>query len=150
MIAHKFILFSVTCCIASAVSSLNAATIPAGTTLTVTTVGLITSRDVVGRSWEARIAQNVSVRGSVVLRAGTRAFGRITSSRANPRRSGPLGVELALIEVNGRRVPIRTNDIQPTAPPQTVRQARYGHTAGTTVVNPQTRLQFQLLQPVTL
>jgi hypothetical protein len=129
--------------------SLNAATIPAGTTLTVSTVSLVSSQAVVGRSFEAKIAQDVSVKGNVVLKAGTTVFGKITSSRANPRKSGPLVVELASIEVNGRKISIKTDDIQPGGPPQTARQARYGHTAGTTVVNPGTRLQFQLLQPVT-
>jgi hypothetical protein len=129
---------------------LNAATIPAGTTLTVSTVSLISSQTVVGRSFEAKLGQDVSVKGNVVLKAGTKVFGKITSSRANPRKSGPLVVELASIELNGRRIPVKTNDIQPAGPPQTARQAHYGHTAGTTVVNPGTRLQFQLLQPVTL
>jgi len=150
MTRKKLILFVATYCACFAVASLDAATIPAGTMLTVTTVSLISSQTVVGRSFEAKLAQNVLVRGNVVLKAGTKAFGKITSSRANPRRSGPLVVELASIEVNGRRVPVKTNDIQPAAPPQTARQARYGHTAGTTVVNPGTRLQFELLQPVTL
>ena len=127
-----------------------AATIPTGTILTVSTVSLISSQTVVGRSFEAKIAQDVSVRGNVVLKAGTKAFGKITSSRANPRKSGPLAVELALIDVNGRRIPVKTNSIEPHGPPQTARQAQYGHTAGTTVVNPRTTLQFQLLQPVTL
>lgn len=131
------------------VGALNGATIPAGTTVTVSTVGLISSQTVAGRSFEAKLAKNVSVKGSVVLKAGTKAFGKITSSRANPRKSGPLAVELASIEVNGRKIPVKTNDVQPAGPPQTARQAQYGHTAGTTVVNPGTTLQFQLLQPVT-
>src|SRR6059036_1868483 len=88
-----------------------AATIPAGTTLTVTTVSLITSKDVVGRSFEAKIAQDVSIKGNVLLKAGTKAFGKITSSRANPRKSGPLSVELASIDVNGRRTPVKTNSV---------------------------------------
>ena len=150
MIQKKIITFIAVCCACFAASSLNAATIPAGTTLTVSTVSLISSQAVVGRSFEAKIAQNVSVKGNVVLKAGTKVFGKITSSRANPRRSGPLVVELASIELTGRRIPIKTNDVQPAGPPQTARQARYGHTAGTTVVNPGTRLQFQLLQPITL
>jgi hypothetical protein len=132
------------------VGALNGATIPAGTTVTVSTVSLITSQTVAGRSFEAKLAKNVSVKGGVVLKAGTKTFGKITSSRANPRKSGPLVVELASIEVNGRKVPVKTNDVQPAGPPQTARQAQYGHTAGTTVVNPGTTLQFQLLQPVTL
>jgi hypothetical protein len=146
----RLIAFIAICCACFAVASLNAATIPAGTTLIVSTVSLISSQTVAGRSFEAKLAQNVSVKGNVVLKAGTKAFGKITSSRANPRKSGPLVVELASIELNGRRVPVKTNDIQPAGPPQTARQARYGHTAGTTVVNPGTRLQFQLLQNVTL
>jgi hypothetical protein len=150
MIQNKFIAFIATCCACLAAASLNAATIPAGTTLTVSTVSLISSQTVPGRSFEAKIAKDVSVKGNVVLKAGTTVFGKITSSRANPRKSGPLVVELASIEVNGRKIPIKTDDIQPGGPPQTARQARYGHTAGTTVVNPGTRLQFQLLQAVTL
>jgi hypothetical protein len=137
-------------CACVAGSSVNAATIPAGTTLTVSTVSLVTSQSVVGRSFEAKLAQDVSAKGNVLLKAGTRVFGKIASSRANPRKSEPLSVELASLEVNGRRIPVKTNSMEPHGPPQTARQAHYGHTAGTTVVNPGTRLQFRLLQPVTL
>jgi hypothetical protein len=137
-------------CAAVAGSSVNASTIPAGATLTVNTVSLVTSQSVVGRSFEAKLAQDVSVKGNILLKAGTKVFGKIASSRANPRKSGPLSLELASIEVNGRRIPVKTNSMAPHGPPQTARQAQYGHTAGTTVVNPGTRLQFQLLQPVTL
>ena len=135
-------------CIAA--SSASAATIPAGTTLTVSTVSLVSSQSVVGRSFEAKLAQDVSVKGNVLLKAGTKVFGKIASSRANPRKSGPLSVELASIDVNGRKIAVKTNSVEPHGPPQTARQAQYGHTAGTTVVNPGTRMQFQLLQPVTL
>jgi hypothetical protein len=127
-----------------------ATTIPAGTVLTVQTVGVISSQSVVGRSFETKLAQNLSVKGKVVAPAGTKAFGKITSSRANPRKSGPLSVELASIEVNGRRVPVKTSSINPTGPVQEAIKAHVGATAGTTVVNPGSRMQFQLLQPVTL
>jgi hypothetical protein len=137
-------------CACVAASSVNAATIPAGTTLAVTTVSLITSQDAVGSSFEAKIAQNVSVKGNVVLQAGTKAFGRVSSSRRNPRKSAPLSVELTSVSVNGRKVTVKTSPVEPHGPPQTARQAHYGHTAGTTVVNPKTLLQFQVLQPVTL
>ena len=149
MIQYKFTTIIAVTCACVAASSLNAATIPAGTTLTVTTVSLVTSQDVVGRSFEAKIAQDVSVKASVLLKAGTKAFGKIRSSRANPRHSGPLTVELASIDVNGRRIPVKTSSVQPGGPPQTGRQAQYGHTAGTTVVNPGSKMQFQLLQSVT-
>jgi hypothetical protein len=150
MIRYKFIAAIATVCVCFVASSLNAATIPAGTTLTVTTVSLVTSQTVVGRSFEAKLAQDVSVKGNVVLRAGTKAFGKITSSRANPRKSGPLSVELASVSVNGRNVAVKTNSVEPHGPPQTARQAQYGHTAGTTVVNPGSKMQFQLVQAVTL
>jgi len=65
--------------------------------------------------------------------------------RANPGHS----VELASIEVNGRRIPVKTTSVEPAGGPQTGRQAHYGHTGGTTVVNPGSTMQFQLLQPVT-
>jgi len=142
------VILALCACVTS--SSVKAATIPAGTTLAVTTVSLITSQDAVGASFEAKIAQDVSVKGSVLLKAGTKAFGKIRSSRRNPRKSEPLSVELASVSVNGRNVAVKTNSIEPHGPPQTARQAHYGHTAGTTVVNPQTLLQFQLLQPVSL
>ena len=137
-------------CACVAASSVTAATIPAGTTLTVTTVSLITSQDAVGSSFEAKIAQDVSVKGSVLLKTGTKAFGKVRTSRRNPRKSEPLNVELASVSVNGRNVTVKTNTVEPHGPPQTARQAHYGHTAGTTVVNPKTLLQFQLFQPVTL
>jgi hypothetical protein len=127
-----------------------AATIPAGTALTVATVSLITSKDVVGRTFEAKIAQDVSIKGNVLLKAGTKAFGKIKSSRYNPRKNERLTVELTSVSVNGRNVALKTNSVQPGSSPQTARQARYGHTGGTLVVNPGTRMQFQLLQPVTL
>ena len=146
---NKFIVLIAIVCASFAGSCLSAATIPAGTTLTVSTVTLITSQDAVRSSFEAKLAQDVSVKGNVLLKAGTKAFGKIRSSRANPRKSGPLTVELTSVSVNGRNVAVKTNSVQPGGPPQTARQAQYGHTAGTTVVNPGSKMQFQLLQAAT-
>src|SRR5437867_9158443 len=101
MIQNKFILLIGTCC--ACMASLNAGTIPAGTTLTVSTVSLISSQTVPGRSFEAKIAKDVSVKGNVVLKAGTKAFGKVKASRATPSKSGPLTVELESIVLNGRR-----------------------------------------------
>jgi hypothetical protein len=146
---NKFMAVLATICACFAASFLDAATIPAGTTLTVSTVSLITSRDVVGRSFEAKLAQDVSIKGNVLLKTGTKAFGKIKSSRANSRRSEPLTLELTSVAVNGSNVAVKTNSVQPGSPPRTARQARYGHTAGTLVVSPATKMQFQLLQPMT-
>ena len=141
---------AVICCGCIAASSANAATIPAGTTLTVSAVSSFTSKTPVGRSFEGRLAQDVSVNGRAVLKAGSKAFGKIASSRHNPRRNDPLTVELTSISMNGRNVPVKTNEFQPGHPATTGRQARHGFTAGTLVITPGTLMQFQLLQPVTL
>ncbi len=133
-----------------AASFVNAATIPAGTTLTVSTVSQFSSKTVVGRSFEGKLAQDVSINGRVVLKAGSKTFGKIATSRYNPRKNDPLTVELTSVSVNGRNVAVKTNAFQPGQGPVTARQARYGHTGGTLVVNPGTLMRFQLLQPVTL
>jgi len=86
----------------------------------------------------------------VVLKAGSQAFGKIASSRHNPRRNEPLTVELTSISANGRNVTVKTNAFQPGHPSMTGRQSRHGFTAGTLVITPGTLMQFQLLKPVTL
>jgi len=149
MTSQKFIALTVIFCASFVVARSNAATIPAGTVLTINTVSPITSQSVPGRSFEAKLAQQVSVKGQVLVPAGTKVFGKIVSSRANPRKSGPLSLELSSLSVSGRSVPVKTNSVEPHGPPQTARQAQYGHTAGTTMVNPGTTIQFQLLQPAT-
>jgi hypothetical protein len=150
MIRDKFIAVTAIICVCFAASSLNAATIPAGTTVTVRTVSSISSKDAVGRTFEAQLDQDVAVKGKVLLKAGAKTFGRIQSSRANPRKSEPLTLELTSISVNGRNVAVRTNSVQPGSPPRTARQVRHGFTAGTLVVSPGTKMQFQLEQAVTL
>ena len=96
----KMIAVIATVCVAASVIS--AATIPAGTTIPVSTVSLITSQDAVGSTFEAKVAQNVAAKGTVLLKAGTKAFGKVSSSRRNPRKSEALSVELTSVEVNGR------------------------------------------------
>ena len=146
----KIIALTSVICACVGASSLNAATIPAGTTLTVSAVSSFSSKTVVGRSFEGKLAQDVSVKGHVLLKAGSKAFGKIASSRYNQRKNDPLTVELTSISVNGRNVAVKTNAFQPGHPTTTGRQAQYGHTAGTLVITPGSLMQFQLLQPVTL
>ena len=150
MIRYKFITVIATVCACFAASTLNASTIPAGTMLSVQTVSSISSQDPTGRSFAAKIDQDVAVKKQVLLKAGTKAFGKIKSSRANPRKSEPLTLELTSISVNGRNVAVKTNRFQPGSSPMTGRQAQFGHTAGTLVITPGTKMQFQLMQPVTL
>ena len=147
MISDKLIaVIAITCaCVAA-----SSATIPAGTTLNVQTTSSISSQDPVGRNFAAQIDQDVAVKGTVVLKAGTKAFGKIKSSRANPRRSEPLTLELTSISVNGRNVAVKTNRVQPGSPPRTAQQVRHGFTAGTLMISPGTKMQFQLAQAATL
>jgi ABC-type thiamine transport system substrate-binding protein len=133
-----------------AASFVNAAKLPAGTTITVSAVSSFSSKTPPGRSFEGKLAQDVSVNGRVVLKAGSKAFGKIASSRHNPRRNEPLTVELTSISVNGRNASVKTNAFQPGHPATTGRQSRYGYTAGTLLITPGTLMQFQLLQRVTL
>src|SRR5438874_2443587 len=93
-------------------SSLNAATIPAGTTLTVQTASSVSSTDPVGRTFAAKLDQDVAVKGTVLLKAGTKLFGKIQSSRANARKPSPLSLELTSISMNERNVPIKTNSFK--------------------------------------
>jgi len=150
MIRYKFTTIIALTCACVAASSLNAATIPAGTTLNVSIASSISSQDPVGRTFAAKLDQGVAVKGTVLLKAGTKAFGKIKSSRANPRKSEPLTLELTSISVNGRNVPVKTNSFQPGSSPRTGRQAFYGHTAGTLTVTPGTKMQFQLAAPLNL
>ena len=149
MIQNKFLTLIATCCACFAASSLSGATIPAGTVLDVKTASSISSQDPVGRSFAAQLDQDVAVKGQVLLKAKTQAFGKIKSSRANSRKSEPLTLELTSISVNGHSVAVKTNTVQPGSPTRTARQARYGHTAGTLTVTPGTKMQFQLLRAVT-
>jgi len=149
MIRDKFVAVITIICACVAASSLNAATIPAGTTLTVNSVSQFSSRAAVGKTFEAKLAQDVSANGKILLKAGSKVFGKIASSRSNPHKNDPLTVELTSVSVNGRNVPVKTNAFQPGSPTVTGRQARYGHTAGTLMITPGTKMQFQLVQPVT-
>jgi len=150
MIRNKFTTIIAATFACFAASTLNAATIPAGTVLDVKTASSISSKDPAGRSFAAQLDQDVTVKGQVLLKAKTQAFGKIKSSRANPRKNEPLTLELTSISVNGRNVSVKTNTVQPGSPPRTGRQARYGHTAGTLTVTPGTKMQFQLVAPLNL
>src|SRR5215471_7501938 len=112
----KFTAGIVAICACVAASSLSAATIPAGTSLTVRTTSQISERDPVGRTFTGQIAQDVAVNGATVLRAGTAVTGRITASRASSRPgrgSAPLGIALTSIKAHGSTVAVKTASVQP-------------------------------------
>jgi hypothetical protein len=150
MIRDKSIAFIAVACASFATSSLNAATLPTGTTLTVRTLSSISSTDRVGRTFKAQIDQDVAVNGKALLKAGTKAILRIQSSQAIPRGSKPLTLDLTSISVNGRDVAVKTNSFEPGSP-KTVRGKRAGQISiGPFVVPPKSMMQFQLTEAVTL
>jgi hypothetical protein len=149
MIRSKTIVFIATCCAWFVASSLNAAMMAAGTILSVSTESSISSQDPVDRIFAVKINEDVAVKGTVLLRAGTKAFGKVQTSRANPRKSEPLSLELTWISVNGRNVAVKTDAVQPAFPVTTGQQARYRHTAATLILSPGTKFQFRLAQAVT-
>jgi len=131
-----------------------AATIPAGTAITIKTTSQISERDPVGRAFTGQVDQDVVVNGATVLKAGTGVSGKITASRASSRPgrgSAPLGVALTSITANGGNVAIKTHSVQPrgATTAQTAQMRSRGVTAGNVLVTPGTTMQFVLAQPVT-
>jgi len=147
MTKKTFILTAIASCVWIATSF--AATIPAGTTLVVRTVDNISSHDRVGKTFTAKLDQDVAVNGKAVLPAGTKVFGRVETSRGNRRSSNPLTVNLTSISIGGRTIPIKTDGaFQLEAKPNTARQLRTGVSVGPFRVAPGTKMQFRLAQPL--
>ena len=144
-----------TICACIAASSLSAATIPAGTSITVKTTSQISERDPVGRTFTGQVDQDVVVNGATVLKAGTAVTGRVTASRASSRPgrgSGPLSVALTSIRANRSNVAIKTGSVQPqgATTAQTAQMRSRGVTAGSILVSPGTTMQFVLSRAVTI
>ena len=139
-------------CACVAASSLSAATIPAGTSITVKTTSQISERDPVGRTFTGQVDQDVV---ATVLKAGTAVTGKVTASRSSSRPgrgSAPLSVALTSIKANGSTVAVKTASVQPqgATTAQTAQMRSRGVTAGNILVTPGTTMQFVLSQAVTL
>src|SRR5215831_8147606 len=150
----NFIAGIATVCACAAASSLSAATIPAGTSLTIKTTSQISERDPVGRTFTGQVDQDVVVNGATVLKAGTAVTGRITASRASSRPgrgSAPLSVALTSIRANRSNVAIKTGSVQPqgATTAQTAKARSRGVTVGNILVTPGTTMQFVLSDAVT-
>ena len=151
----KFIAGIATICACAAASSSSAATIPAGTSLTIKTTSQISERDPVGRTFTGTVDQDVVVNGATVLKAGTAVIGKVTASRASARPgrgSAPLSVALTSIKANGSTVAVKTASVQPqdATTAQTAQMRSRGVTAGSILVTPGTTMQFVLSQAVTI
>jgi hypothetical protein len=126
-----------------------AATIPAGARLIVRTTDAVSSNDRVGRIFTARLDQDVVVKGNVVLRAGTKVFGRIETSGAKHRRSVPLSLNLTSMVVGEKKVSIKTaRGFHPAENGVVTRETRRGIGLGPYNVPTGTKMEFRLAQPV--
>jgi hypothetical protein len=97
--------------LATAFQSLGA-TIPAGTVFVVRSLHAVSSIDVAGTPFPAQLAHNITVKGKVVLPAGTRFSGRIVTSRRLAHSSDRLTVDLTGIQPGGHNIPITTTGAQ--------------------------------------
>lgn len=123
------------------------ATVPAGTTLVVQTLGAVSSTDAPGTRFAAQLANNVAVNGKVILPAGTKVSGKVETSRQMVSSTQRLTVNLTDVQAGGRVVPIKTTGARPlsndfkTKRGIAVSRAAYTVPAGK-------RIEFQLAQPL--
>jgi hypothetical protein len=112
-----------------------AVTIPGGTSLMVRTVDQLSSSDKAGKSFAARLDDNLVVKGRVVIPAGSKVYGRVDSSKSAGRAFGQseLALSLRKIVVDGRPVSIATGEFEESGPRsgrKTARRAAAGTLIG--------------------
>ena len=131
-----------------------AATIPAGTTIVVTTVEPLSSHESPGRTFETKLTNDLKAGGKAVVPGGTIIYGVVEKSRKPIGRtaSEPLTVNLKSIAINGKQIPIKTTG---GVAPETMGrfssvQRRTGTSAGKSILQRGTKLEFRLAQPLNL
>jgi hypothetical protein len=132
-----------------------AATIPAGSTIVVTLVGPLSTHERPGRTFETKLAADLKAGGKTVAPAGTIIFGVVEKSRnamGVRSTSEPLTLNLKSIAINGQRVPIKTTGaVSPeTLSGFTARHKTSGVTAGKSILERGTKLEFRLAEPLQL
>lgn len=124
-----------------------AATVPAGTILIVQTLEAVSSTDTPGTRFAAQVANNVAVKGKVILPAGTKVSGKIATSRRLASSSQRLTVDLVDVQIGGRTVPIRTTGARPLSNEYKTKRGIEVSRASYTVPAGK-RIEFQLAQPL--
>ena len=129
-----------------AIAATDAKTIPAGTAFVVETLDSIYTKDMVGKTFNARLADNIVIKGSVVAHAGTEFVGKVESStKMGPL---PLTVNLTAATVHGKTIPVKTTGAY--KPQSAARGGRRQVTTRDFVLPPGSKLQFHLAEPLTL
>jgi hypothetical protein len=141
-------LLSISICVWITGQFSSAATVPAGTALVVRTMNAIHSDDRTGRSFKAKLDQNIMVQGRLVLAAGTILSGRVETSQAFRHSSHALTVNLNSITSGGQTIPIKTAGA--FKPQQGLRTTRHGRSvsAGPFTVPGGTKMEFRLAEPL--
>jgi hypothetical protein len=110
----------------------------------------ISSQDQVGKKFTAELDQDVIVKGAVLLRAGTKVFGKVESSRALSSAQRPLTLNLTAISSHGRELPVET--AQAFQAENTAWKGRrgVGVSRGAFVLPHGTKMQFRLAHAINL
>ena len=125
------------------------ATIPAGTVFVVRTLHAVSSVDIRGTPFNAKLEHDITVNGKVVVPAGTHFSGKVVTSRRLYRSSDRLTVDLTGFHSGGRNIPITTTGAQVLSNDcRTRRGISVSHVDYT--VGAGKRMQFQLARPVVM
>jgi len=126
-----------------------AVTIPAGTTLVVRTLQGISSGDMAGTRIRMQLDNNISVKGTVALPAGTKISGRVESSKRGLTRDQKLTVNITDTQVHRGSVTIKTTGPVELQNPYArttqhgVQVSKYSYQ-----VPAGTKMQFRLAEPL--
>jgi len=127
-----------------------AATIPAGTTLVLRTAQGFSSIDAPGKEVRMELANDVTVGGKTVLRAGTKFNGRIVTSRRTHASKQRLSVNATSVQTARGSVPIKTAgavELKDTR----LKTRRGTQVSGDSYLIPTgTKIEFRLTQPLNL
>jgi len=110
------------------------ATLPAGTAFLVRMVDPVSSKDPQGKRFTTTLESDLAVNGAVVVKAGTKVYGRIQSVQQAKRYRGQSSIDLRLTEVsNGPNlVPIVTSGYT-DAGDRSVKKVARGAAAGAAI-----------------
>jgi hypothetical protein len=126
-----------------------AVTIPARTNLVVRTLQGISSGDMAGTRVRMQLDNDINVKGTVALPAGTKISGRVESSKRGLTRDQKLMVDITDAQVHGHTVTIKTTGAVELQNPYArttqrgVQVSKYSYQ-----VPAGTKIQFRLAQPL--
>jgi hypothetical protein len=118
----------------AAAPAIGSVTVPAATTLLVRMVDPVSSRDTAGKRFTSTLESDLAVNGVIVVKAGTKVYGRVQSVQQARRYTGQSALDLRLTEVaiGPTLVPIVTSGYS-DAGAKSVGKAAKGAAAGAAI-----------------